>query len=243
MAPWAIRRTAWRAILEGRPAIAFRGAAREVAGAGGLLPPGRPGTVLLDVASPTASVVRDAALAVPGAGILVLVDQLAVDAIAELVAAGALGCLSLDVEPADLVRAIVAVSRGELVLPPGLAAPVLARLASGQASSPPLDGLSVRETEVLGLLAGGATNKDIADELFLSVRTVEAHLRSVYGKLGVRSRTEAALWAVGNPVAVRPTAPEAPVRSVIPPTRDDALPPMPEGRGRSYGRLHDRSRE
>ena len=56
--------------------------------------------------------------------------------------------------------------------------------------------LSARETEVLGLLARGLTNKDIAQSLMLSVRTVEAHLRSIFGKLAVGSRTEAALWAV-----------------------------------------------
>lgn len=59
-----------------------------------------------------------------------------------------------------------------------------------------IEPLSEREADVLRLLAQGLTNKDIAQTLILSVRTVEAHLRSVYGKLGVRSRTEAALWAV-----------------------------------------------
>ena len=50
--------------------------------------------------------------------------------------------------------------------------------------------------EVVRLLGRGLTNKDIAQTLILSVRTVEAHLRSIYGKLGVRTRTEAALWTV-----------------------------------------------
>ena len=58
-----------------------------------------------------------------------------------------------------------------------------------------LEGLTARERETLALLAQGMTNKDIAQSLILSVRTVEAHLRNIFGKLGVRARTEAALWA------------------------------------------------
>jgi DNA-binding NarL/FixJ family response regulator len=57
-------------------------------------------------------------------------------------------------------------------------------------------GLTRREIEVLHLLSHGMSNRDIAQKLFVSVRTVEAHLRSLYGKLDVSSRTEAALWAV-----------------------------------------------
>jgi DNA-binding NarL/FixJ family response regulator len=56
--------------------------------------------------------------------------------------------------------------------------------------------LTDHEKEVLTLLAQGLTNKDIAQSLFLSVRTIETHLRNIYGKLNVSSRTEAVLWAV-----------------------------------------------
>ena len=59
-----------------------------------------------------------------------------------------------------------------------------------------LGDLSEREVTVLRLLAQGMTNKHIAQTLLLSVRTVEAHLRSIFVKIDVRSRTEAALWAV-----------------------------------------------
>jgi DNA-binding NarL/FixJ family response regulator len=66
--------------------------------------------------------------------------------------------------------------------------------------------LTEREREVLNFLAQGYTNKDIAQSLFLSVRTVEAHLRNIYGKLGVTSRTEAALWAVNHDHALKDQA-------------------------------------
>ena len=97
---------------------------------------------------------------------------------------------------AELDRAIIAVGRGEIALPPSIAARALAALARGETIKGDLiEALSEREVEVLQLLAQGMTNKDIAQTLILSVRTVEAHLRSIFGKLGVRSRTEAALWA------------------------------------------------
>ncbi|MBV9280543.1 MAG: helix-turn-helix transcriptional regulator, partial [Chloroflexi bacterium] len=56
--------------------------------------------------------------------------------------------------------------------------------------------LTAREAEVLGLLAGAASNREIAERLVISPRTVETHLANIYGKLGVRGRTEAMLWAI-----------------------------------------------
>ena len=115
-----------------------------------------------------------------------------------LLQAGATGFVDHNTDVADLARATIAVGRGELALPPRIAASALTALArSDTVSSHDLvEPLTQREREVLALLAQGLTNKDIAQALFVSVRTVEAHLRNVYGKLSVRSRTEAALWAV-----------------------------------------------
>ena len=99
----------------------------------------------------------------------------------------------------DLARAIIAAGRGELVLPQSVSGRALAALTRGVVIRADLvEPLSKREVEVLHYLAGALTNKDIAQTLFLSVRTVEAHLRNIYGKLGVDTRTEAAIWAVRN---------------------------------------------
>jgi DNA-binding NarL/FixJ family response regulator len=111
--------------------------------------------------------------------------------------AGANGCVARDDPVGDLARAVIAAGRGEIVLPPAIAARALLVLARGGPTTDTLiEPLSDREVEVLRLLADGHTNKDIAQALLISVRTVEAHLRSIYGKLNVRSRTEAVLWAV-----------------------------------------------
>jgi NarL family two-component system response regulator LiaR len=97
----------------------------------------------------------------------------------------------------ELAQALIAVGRGEIVLPPELASNVMMALARG-GSQPKetVEPLTDREQEVITLLAQGLTNKDIAQSLFLSVRTIEAHLRNVYSKLDITSRTEAVLWAV-----------------------------------------------
>lgn len=252
----ALHGAAWRALLERQPGIAFAGATSDPGGLAALRAgapvatlqtgPAAPLAVLVDVPAPSSQLVRELLGATPDGGILVLLERPERDAVADLVRAGALGCLSADVDPPDLVRALVAVGRGELVLPPGLAAPVLAQLASGRPSLQPHDALSTRETEVVALLARGRTNKDIADALFLSVRTVEAHLRSVYAKLAVRSRTEAALWAVRALGPLESTLGPAestlgPAESVIPPSANPALPPRRSPPAAPYGDGHDRS--
>jgi DNA-binding NarL/FixJ family response regulator len=91
----------------------------------------------------------------------------------------------------------LASARGQIALPPDVAKRATLELASDARRSATLrSDLTQRETEVLQLLSAGMSNQDIAQRLFLSVRTVEAHLRNLYGKLDVNSRTEAALLAV-----------------------------------------------
>jgi len=72
----------------------------------------------------------------------------------------------------------------------------LARLTSGKAPLDEKSALTKRELEVLRLLAQGYRNQRIAEELCISERTVRSHLRNIYDKIGVQSRTEAALWAM-----------------------------------------------
>jgi len=107
--------------------------------------------------------------------------------------AGASGYLLKTIKAAELRGFIVGAARGESALSPSIARKVLT-LLSGRSTD--TSRLSDRERQVLELAARGASNKTIAKELSMSTRTVEAHMRNIFDKLGVSSRTEAVTQAV-----------------------------------------------
>ena len=113
--------------------------------------------------------------------------------------AGALGYLLKDAPSEKLAEAIRAAARGESFLQPSIAAKVVAefaRLATKRSPTQALiEPLSDREQEILALIATGATNREIGNQLFLAEGTVKNHVTNVLGKLGVRDRTQAALKA------------------------------------------------
>jgi len=107
--------------------------------------------------------------------------------------AGASGYLLKTVEEGELQDAVIKVSNGGSALSAAVARGVLSRISDPSHST---HGMSERELQVLELAAKGLSNKNIAKELFLSIRTIEAHMRNVFEKLGVSSRTEAVTQAV-----------------------------------------------
>jgi DNA-binding NarL/FixJ family response regulator len=107
--------------------------------------------------------------------------------------AGASGYLLKDADADEVIAAIRAAHRGELQLDPAIARRLMTALRP-KTSRP--EELTARELEVLRLLAEGRANKEIAAALSLSERTARTHVSSILSKLGLNSRTQAALWAV-----------------------------------------------
>lgn len=121
--------------------------------------------------------------------VLVLTTYDTEEDILAAVEAGAAGYLLKDAPPEELATAVRDAAAGRSALAPAIAARLLNRMRT------PEDTLSRREIEVLGLVAHGASNAEIAGQLFLSQATVKSHLVHIYGKLGVASRTAAVATA------------------------------------------------
>ncbi|MCB9007269.1 MAG: response regulator transcription factor [Ardenticatenaceae bacterium] len=110
--------------------------------------------------------------------------------------AGALSYLLKDIEPAALAEAVRQAAQGEAVLHPRVAARVVQELhGSRQESINVFTELSERELEVLRLIADGANNSSIAEQLFISEKTVKSHVSNILGKLHLADRTQAAVLA------------------------------------------------
>ena len=135
----------------------------------------------------------------PGTAVLILTAYDDDRYVTGLLEAGAAGYLLKSSPGKVLADAIRTVYAGESVLNPAIIAKILkygSQVKQAEEGAAAADKLSVREMEVLKLAARGMSNKEIADELFLSVRTVKAHMGSVFSKMGVASRTEAIVTGV-----------------------------------------------
>ena len=137
----------------------------------------------------------------PDAKVLVLTSFDTDDKIFPAIKAGALGYLLKDSDPAELVHAVRQVNAGECSLHPIIARKVLQELNLSPKRTPTAQPLTEREVEVLRMVAQGKSNRQIADELFISLGTVRAHLSNILGKLHLASRTQAALYALREGIA------------------------------------------
>lgn len=161
-----------------------------------------PEVVLMDIAMPKLNGIeatKQIKATHPDTAVLMLTAYDDDQYVFALLEAGAAGYLLKTVRSGELVKAVRAVHAGESVLSPSIARKVVdhfARPTSERREGPTDGALTEREMEVLELAAKGMTNREIAQALSLSIRTVQAHLTNVFGKLGVGSRTEAVLYAL-----------------------------------------------
>jgi len=117
----------------------------------------------------------------------------------EALGSGASGFLVKDTEPVELLRAVRVVAAGEALLAPSVTRRLIAEFAAGRPRSGPapqeLGELTEREREVVGLVARGLSNRQIAGQMYLSIHTIAFHLRRIYCKLDLTSRVQLATLA------------------------------------------------
>ncbi len=128
--------------------------------------------------------------------ILVLTSFTAQAQVIPAIQAGADGYLLKDADPSELEEAIRAVYRGDPLLAPAAAAAVMAAVSGRAPDFPELDRLTPREREVLAGLGRGLSNRGLAEELFITEKTIKTHVSSILMKLGLADRVQAALFAV-----------------------------------------------
>jgi NarL family two-component system response regulator LiaR len=154
-----------------------------------------PDVVLMDLLMPVMDGIEatgEIKTRTPEVEIVALTSVLDDGAVTGAVLAGAMGYLLKNTKPRDLCRAIKGAAAGQVQLVPEAAAKLMREMRTPDRPQ----ALTGRETEVLKLLARGRSNKQIARELFVEEKTVKAHVSGILRKLGVSSRTQAALYAV-----------------------------------------------
>jgi len=133
----------------------------------------------------------------PDTEVIALTSVLEDGAVVGAIKAGAIGYLLKDTQQEELIRAIKAAAAGQVQLAPQAAARLMREVRAPDAPQ----ALTDRETDVIKLLARGKANKEIAMELVIGEKTVKTHVSNILLKLGVQSRTQAALYAAQNGIA------------------------------------------
>lgn len=164
----------------------------------------QPDVVLLDLVMPSMDGVqaaREIKKVYPAARILVLTSFAENHMVFSAIKAGASGYIMKDTSSDDLIQAIRDTYLGKAALGPDIARKLMEELQEGGAVDSRPNELTEREVEILQHMALGRTNQEIADELYLSERTVRTHVTNILAKLGLSNRTQAVLYALRQGIA------------------------------------------
>jgi DNA-binding NarL/FixJ family response regulator len=193
-----IVRRGLRELLEAESDIELVGESASAEEAKRRIPALRPDVAVLDGRLPDGSgidVCREVRSRFPEIRALILTSFDDEDALFAAIMAGASGYVLKDVHGDDLVDAIRRVAAGQSLLDPAVTERVLERVRTGSPTDRRVAGLSDQERKVLALIGEGLTNRQIAEQMFLSEKTVKNYVSSLLSKLGMERRTQAAVFA------------------------------------------------
>jgi two-component system, NarL family, response regulator DevR len=189
-----------RGLLEAAGDMTVVGEASTAAEALNRIPATRPDVAVLDVRLPDGNgveVCREVRAQMPSVACLMLTSFADDEALFNAIMAGAAGYVLKQVRSADLVGSVRRVAAGQSLLDPELTRRVMERLRTvAEPKDEGVETLSSQERRILDLIAEGMTNRQIAESLYLSEKTVKNYVSNLLAKLGMHRRTEAAVFAV-----------------------------------------------
>ncbi len=190
-----------RDLLEAEPDIRVVGEAGTASSALARIPALRPDVAILDMRLPDGDgieVCREVRSRLPEVACLILTSFGDEEALFSAVLAGAAGYVLKQIRGTDLVGAVRTVAAGQSMLDPQAAGQLMTRLRDQERKKDPLAALSGQERRILELIGEGLTNRQIGERMFLAEKTVKNYISSLFAKLGLERRTQAAAFAVRN---------------------------------------------
>ena len=187
-----------RDLLDTEPGITVIGEAGTAAAALARIPALKPDVAVLDIRLPDGdgvTVCRDLRSKMPQLACLMLTSFSDDEALVDAIMAGAAGYVLKQIRGTDLVGAIRTIATGQSLLDPQAAATVMRRIRDQATATDPLAALTDQERRILALIGEGLTNRQIGDRLFLAEKTVKNYVSTLFAKLGMQRRAQAAAYA------------------------------------------------
>ncbi|MFB4250255.1 response regulator [Pseudomonas idahonensis] len=204
-----VTRTGFVALLAGNPEFEVVGQARDGEEALALCEQLRPDIAILDIRMPRLNGLGAARLLQqrqPEVKVVIFTMDDSPDHLEAAMTAGAVGYLLKDASRGEVIGALQRVAQGEEALNSAVSARLLRRMTErGNGQAPQVQALTARERQVLGLVAGGFSNREIGEKLGITTGTAKAHVERVIGKLGASDRTQAAVRGIALGLVTQPS--------------------------------------